>query len=190
MHDGSDTMSNHDTAPTRAPRQRGASLIVSLIVLILMAILGVTGMTVAETQGKQAGNVQFQNAAFNDAETASAAAASWLYTGNNFRNAGFTTYSSGTKQLYPMNYMTTNGIDPLTMTWGNGNSLAVDASGAQRYVVEKVAAGKILPGSSMSVGGLSSSSCKQVDVYRVTARAAGTRGSIKLVQTYNSVLSC
>lgn len=171
-------------------RQRGAALVVSLIILIMVAILGISGMRVASTLVKQAGNVQFQNAAFNQAETAVASISSWLYTGTNFRNAGFTTYAAGTPHIYPTGYMTTNGIDPLTMTWTDTNSLAVDAAGTQRVVVEKVAAGKVLAGSSLGVGGLASSGCKQVDLFRVTGRGTNARGTVKLVQTYNSVLSC
>lgn len=171
-------------------RQRGASLIMSLVVLILVAVLGITGMTIAATQSRQAGNVQFQNEAFNQAEAASAAAAAWLYTGSNFRNAGFTTYAGSTKELYPIDYMTTNGINVLTMNWSNGNTMAVDAAGTQRYVIEKVAAGKVLEGSGMSTGGLTSSGCNMVDIFRVTSRGISARGTIKFVQTYNSVLSC
>jgi len=175
-------------APRR--RQRGSSLVVGLIILILVAILGVTGMMVATTQAKQAGNIQFQNAAFNNAEGEVSTAASWLYTGNNFRKAGFTAYSGATPYLYPIDYMANNGINPLTMTWTDSNSLAVPAGGTQRYIVEKVAAGKVLAGSSLNTGGLASSGCKQVDVFRVTARGTNARGTVKLIQTYNSVLSC
>jgi Tfp pilus assembly protein PilX len=176
------------SAPRR--RQRGSSLVVGLIILILVAILGVTGMMVATTQAKQAGNIQFQNAAFNNAEGEVSTAASWLYTGNNFRKAGFTAYSGATPYLYPIDYMATNGINPLTMTWSGSNSQAVGAGGTQRSIVEKVAAGKVLAGSSLNTGGLASSGCKQVDVFRVTARGTNARGTVKLIQTYNSVLSC
>jgi type IV pilus assembly protein PilX len=56
-------------APTRAPRrQRGAALVVGLILLLVLTVLAISGMTTAALQLQMAGNEQFQERAFQFAE--------------------------------------------------------------------------------------------------------------------------
>lgn len=49
--------------------QRGASLIVSLILLLVLTILGVVGMSSATLELAMAGNLQYQNGAFEAADS-------------------------------------------------------------------------------------------------------------------------
>jgi len=176
----------------RTHKQNGSTLIVSLIILIILMLLGVTAMNTSDTQTKLAGNLQFENEAMNNAETAMSAAEVWLRTGTNLNDVGFTTYSSGnTSQLYPIDYLaglTAPNNDPLTMTWSDTNSISVASN--QRYIIEKTSSNSRLVGSSQAVGGRTSSGCNQVNTYRITARGESRRGSIKFVQSYYSVLSC
>ena len=67
--------------------QQGASLITSLILLGVLALMGVAGVMIANTQFKIAGNLQFQSAAMSDAESALAVAENWLPA--NFAHQGF-----------------------------------------------------------------------------------------------------
>ena len=77
--------------------QRGAtSLFVTLVVLLVVMLLGVTAALLSGTQFKLAANLQGENTAFNNAESAIAVAQTWLKTGTNSANAGFTTYNSAT----------------------------------------------------------------------------------------------
>lgn len=57
-------------AGTRAParRQRGAALVVGLILLLVLTVLAISGMTTAALQLQMAGNEQFQERAFQFAE--------------------------------------------------------------------------------------------------------------------------
>jgi len=106
-------------------RQSGSTLIISLIILIILMLLGVTAITTSDTQYKLAGNLQFENAAMNNAETAISAAETWLATGTNYNNTALTTtYDAATPHLYPI------GVagDPLTMTWSDSNSIQVSNS--------------------------------------------------------------
>lgn len=82
---------------TRKARQRGASLVTSLIVLSVVALMGLGGVMVANTQFKVAGNLQFQNAAMSDAESAIAVAENWLPS--NIAHPGFAERT--TVGLYP-----------------------------------------------------------------------------------------
>ncbi|NND59932.1 MAG: hypothetical protein HKN49_06640 [Gammaproteobacteria bacterium] len=50
-------------------RERGASLIVSLILLLVLTVLGVVGMSTATLELAMAGNMQFTNSAFEAAES-------------------------------------------------------------------------------------------------------------------------
>lgn len=173
--------------------QSGSTLVISLIILILLMLLGVTAMKTSDTQFQLTGNLQFEDAAMNNTETAINAAEVWLATGTNFNNAAFTTYSAGTPQLYPtgsLAALTPPANDPLTMTWSDTNSLQVAGNTNQRYIIELMSTNNTLVGSSVATGGRASSACNKVNTYRITARGASARGATKFVQSYYSVLSC
>jgi type IV pilus assembly protein PilX len=168
--------------------QRGLSLVATLLLLTLVMLLGLSAYQLSQSQFTLAGNLQFRTAAFNEAEAGVATAERWLSTGTNFRSAGFTTYSSGTGQ-YPINYLATNAIDPLTMNWDATNSVQ-GANASQRYLIELLAVDKVLASSGVAVGGRSSSGCNRVNTYRVVARGENARGATTFVQTNYSVMSC
>lgn len=178
--------------------ERGSTLVISLIILIILMLLGVTAMTTSDTQYKLAGNLQFEDTAMNSGETAISAAETWIAgsTGGvaHIRDAGFTTYNNGVSpQLYPAGYLTglaAPGNDPLTMTWGNSNSADVSGDGSQRYIIELMSTDTRLVGSNQGVGGRASAGCNQVNTYRITARGTSARGATKFIQSYYSVLNC
>jgi Tfp pilus assembly protein PilX len=169
-------------------QQRGFSLVVTLILMALVMVLGLSAYKLSRTSQTLAGNVQFRGAAFSEAEAAAELAESWLAQGTNFKNAGFTTYTSGTG-LYPQGYMAANAIDPVTMTWSSSNSVA-GGDANQRYLIEMLAANRPLPSSGLAVGGRRSSGCNLVNTYRVIGRGQSGRGASVLVQTVDTVLSC
>lgn len=183
-------------------RQSGSTLIISLIILVILMLLGVTAMNTSDTQYKLAGNLQFEDAAMNNTETAVAAAETWLATGTNYLNAGLTSdacISRSVTHLYPLDTTVTPATlclsgytapdnNPLTMVWGDGNSLV--AADNQRYLIELMSINNTLVGSSVATGGRASSGCNKVNTYRITARGASARGATKFVQSYYSVLSC
>lgn len=169
-------------------RQRGFSLVVTLILMALVMILGLSAYKVSRTSQTLAGNVQFRVAAFSEAEAAAEQAESWLSQGTNFRNAGFTTYASGTG-LYPQGYMASHNIDPVTMSWDATNSVAGSGSN-RRYLIEMLAANRPLPSSGLAMGGRRSSGCNLVNTYRVIGRGQSGRGANVMVQTVYTVLSC
>jgi type IV pilus assembly protein PilX len=56
--------------PFRTPRaQTGATLIVGLVLLLVLTLLGVSGMSMSRLEVQMAGNTQFQQDAFQMAET-------------------------------------------------------------------------------------------------------------------------
>lgn len=171
--------------------QAGASLVVSLVILGVLMLMGVAAMMISSTQYRLSGNIQFQNTALNQAESALAAAEIWLASGDNYLNEGFKTYNGATTpQLYPTGYLAANNIDPLTMNWTNANSVMSDAVGNQRYLIELLGESRKLTGTGLAIGGRQAAACNEVNVYRITTRGASGRGASRYVQAIFTVLSC
>jgi len=177
-------------------RQRGASsLFITVILVLVVMLLAVTAAVLSSTQFKLAGNLQYENIAFNMAEGALASAESWLSTGTNAKKAGFTGYgtdSPALPQIFPIGYLTT---DPLTMAWSDSNSIAVVVgtdlgTNNPRYLIEKYGADNQPLGTGLDSGGRPLTICQKVDVFRVTTRGTSAKGTTKLVQTTYSVPSC
>ena len=185
-------------------QQTGSTLIISLIILIMVMMLCVTAMVTSQTQYKLAGNLQFEDAALNNAETAIAETETWLATGTPNTNAGLISDACASRSvahLYPLDTTVTppapclSGYaspanDPLTMGWDNTNSVQAAATSNARHLTELLSTNNILIGSTVVVGGRRSSACNKVNTYRITARGISARGASKFVQSYYSVLNC
>ena len=134
--------------PTSTPaslqsHQSGAVLIVSLIMLLLLTLIGITGSQVTSLEEKMAGNSKDYNLAFQAAESALRAgeaataniAASGYYTGStqpiDWANTKVVTYSGGT--LYGTYQAPKYIIETPTTTAGSstgaGGSLEAGMSG-------------------------------------------------------------
>ena len=166
-------------------QQSGSTLLVSLIVMIILMLLGVTSMVTSNSQYRLTGNLQFENVAMNNAEAAITAAEVWLTTDTQFRDPGFTVYDADTPERYPIGTLAANGH--LIMAWDDSDSMLVLGSTEQRYLIERMSTNNSLLGSSKGTGGRNSAGCNKVDTYRVTARGVGSRGATKFVQSYYSV---
>ena len=172
-------------------RQRGASALFMTVILVLVVmLLAITASVLSNTQFKLAGNLQFENIAFNLSEGAIASAESWLGTGTNAKSDGFTTYSTSTPEQYPVGYLATNNLDPLTMTWSNSNSVAVGGDDTQRYLIEKYGADNQPLGTDSNPGGRQLTGCQKVDVFRISTRGTSAKGTTKFAQTVYSIPSC
>ena len=185
-------------------RQRGATLVVALLILVLIMMIGITAVSTSNTQYKLAGNLQFEDSALNNAEAAVTAAENWLATGLNRDNAAFTAVAAttdpdpgpdpATPHLLPRTSVPSVRDERdergYSITWDDTNSLAVNGAETQRYFIELVSQNNRLQGSSQVVGGRASSGCNQVNTYLITGRGASARGAVKFVQSYYSVLNC
>jgi type IV pilus assembly protein PilX len=177
-------------------RQAGATLVVALLVLILIMMIGITAVSTSTTQFKLAGNLQFEDSAMNNAESAVAAAEDWMATGINYKDTGFVT--GATPYLYPIGSTATILSSPLTASWGNGNSYCAGASdtsctggnSSQRYVIQQLSKDSTLLGSGQGVGGRKSTLCNKVNTYQIIGHGISARGASKTVVSYFSVLNC
>jgi len=161
--------------------ERGSTLIISLIVLIILMLLGVTAMNASGTQYKLAANLHFENVAMNNAETAAKAAERWL-------EANAATLPSASSVA---------AIDPFTMAWTDADtvpSVALTApdgtsDDTQRYVIGYVGTNA----SPLAGVGLDCSDPSNeknydcVNTYLITARGQGQRGAAKFVQVFYAV---
>ena len=176
----------HQSAHRFPSRQQGATLVIALLILVLIMMIGITAVSTSNTQYKLAGNLQFEDGAMNNAETAVSTAENWLATGTNYNNTGFTTYNAtASPQLLPIG--TSN--NPLNMTWSTSNSLSL-GDDTQRYLIQQLSTNNLLMGSSAAVGRQGISVCDKVNTYLITGRGTTHRGATKFVQSYYSVLSC
>jgi Tfp pilus assembly protein PilX len=177
-------------------RQRGAAqLFVTVVLLIVVMMLGITAVILSTTQFNLAANLQQENIAFNLAEGGAATAESWLHDSGNSTDAGFTTYMTGTAALtyvYPIGYLAglTPPVDPLTMTWGDSNSLAVNGDDARRYLIEKIGAKNQIFSAELNPGGRPLSGCQTADLFRITARGTSAKGTTKMIQSTYMVPHC
>ena len=167
--------------PNNKKREQGASLIIVMVMLTVLMVLGISAYVASTTQFRVAANLQFQNVALGNAESALATAEAWI--GANYNNAGFTTRSSG--GLYPLN----SNPDPLTMTWDDTTSVKADTIGAQRFTIEIIVSGRDLPANSVAncQGYGMTGPCPKVNVYRITARGTSILGTTKVVQSVFAV---
>lgn len=104
------------TAPL--PRQGGAVLIVSLLVLLVMTIIGVTAMQTTTFEEMMAGNMRDRNLAFQAAETAMRDAETLI------AGAWTTAVFNGTGGLYGEND-TDPDYDATPSPWTGGSSVAL-----------------------------------------------------------------
>jgi len=167
--------------------QRGSTLVISLIILVMLMLLGVTAMTTSDTAFKLTGNLQFENNAINDAESALNTVENAMKLGTiSYNDAAFFAASSVTATstgLYPIGA----AIDPLTMSWDNAHSVLVTTN--SRRIIQLMSTNNILTGSGLAVGGVASTACNRVNTYSITALGASSRGAAKTVQSYYSVIT-
>ena len=178
-------------------RQRGAAqLFVTVVLLVVVMMLGITAIILSTTQFNLAGNLQMENIAFNLAEGSVATAESWLSdpaaTPSNSADPGFTTYSTGTPYLYPIGYLASLSPprDPLTMAWSDSNSRAVNGDDTRRYLIEQIGANNQVFNAELNGGGRPLSGCQRADLFRITARGTSAKGTTKLVQSAFMVPHC
>lgn len=169
--------------------QTGSTLMVTMLMLILIMLLGITAMNSSTTIGQLATNLQFEDMAQNKAEAAIDAGELWMATGTNYQAAGFDVYDNATPQIYPPKVLR-DAKDPLNMTWDDTTSAKVGGDETQRYVVELISKNQRLQGSSAAMGGRTSTGCNTVNLYLITGRGQASRGAVKFIQSFYSVLNC
>jgi Tfp pilus assembly protein PilX len=176
--------------PTRsvsAHRQRGISLLVVSLLMMAIVLMTLTAFYISRTQYKLVGNIQASELAFSRAESAIAAAESWLNGSGNSKAGGFDSYdATATPHLYPAGQLATLGRTPASMTWSNTNSTV---SGDGRYLVELVGRNVRKPGDSIALN-QRATGCKAVDLFRVLAKADTGQSGSRIIETIEATDGC
>jgi type IV pilus assembly protein PilX len=179
---------DHNNCPTsnvfnyphgRPVAQQGVVLIVSLILLLLMTLIGTTGMQMTSMEEKMAGNMRDRNLAFQAAESALAAGELYLANVATFPSP-FCSKANG--RFLPLDKdcnSATNETDPVwvSIDWDNTDSVAFagvlsNISASPRYIIEDMGC---LP---------APAACPGVHNYRITARASGgTTDTVVILQS-------
>ncbi len=117
--------------------QQGAALIVSLMILIVMTLIGITGMSTSSMEEKMAGNVRDRNLAFQAAEAALRDGEAYYKNVVQVLGVAFDGTNPG---LIPAG----TNPDPLNpLTWGNSRGYSGTINGVAtqpRYIIELLGA--------------------------------------------------
>lgn len=155
-------------------RNRGFSLVVGLILLLVMTLIGITGSRVARTELLLANNAQNAAEAFSEAENS-------VLVGErdvsiNFSGAPTFDFSGdATDGYYNLGELPELGIDWSALPHESG-----PPNQDVGYVVEYLGPAPA-PGGSLAVG-VGSFTPKRY-IFRISGRGDSSRGSVRLVQT-------
>ena len=197
-------LTNNTRAPTRTQRparQRGAVLLVALIVLVIMTLAGIALMRSVSTSGVIAGNLAFQQAATHSADVGVETAVTFLE--GNTAAALQTSVLSGPGVRYvayrqdPAAGQTWDDFWTNSIPAGATNTLAQDAAGnTVSYVIHRLCNGEGVPitavacstspvdtgGGNSKGGGVPPLLAPPQIYYRITARVSGPRNTLSYVQ--------
>ena len=159
--------------------QRGAILIVSLIILLLITLISTTGMQSSSLEEKMTGNMRDRNLAFQAAESALAAGETYLNTISPLPSP-FCSVANGRFLPQDKNCDNTKETPQVwdNINWNNTDSIAYtgvlsNLSANPRYIIEDMGC---LPAPAV---------CPGLHNYRITARATG--GSADTVVILQSI---
>jgi type IV pilus assembly protein PilX len=167
-------------------RQRGAVLVVSLIMLLILTIIGVTGMRTTVLEEKMAGNMRDQNLAFQAAEAA-------LRDGEDIIQSlvAISSFDGTSGRL------NASDSDPdffAPSTWSSTSSIAYsgtlsDVATQPRFILKYIGQIESNTGS-LNVGSYGKRSTNTVANFRVTARGTGRsdNSQVTLQGYYGKVL--
>ncbi|OQW79566.1 MAG: hypothetical protein BVN35_01645 [Proteobacteria bacterium ST_bin11] len=144
-------------------KQSGAVLMVSLIMLLLLTIIGVTGTNVTSLEEKMAGNMRDRNLAFQAAESALQAGETWLNThafSCSKNNGRFNPRDKDCNSATAETVEVWDSIDWSTDSVAYSGVLS-NLSANPRYIIEDLGC---LP---------APAACPGIHNYRITARATG-----------------
>ncbi|MDZ7828341.1 MAG: PilX N-terminal domain-containing pilus assembly protein [Halofilum sp. (in: g-proteobacteria)] len=152
-------------------RQRGAALIVALIMLLVMTLLGVTIARTTTMQERMAGNLRNKSIAFEAAETVLREGEAWVAAQiGGERPQAIAPASCGSP---PCDVLTQNALDPFAAaTWDPGTDVrtgtqVAESAAAPQYFIEQ----RQVVRDSLNIGQSTDENARIY--YRTTARAVG-----------------
>lgn len=167
----------------RRKTETGAVLVVSLVFLLLLTLIGLTGMQVTSLEEKMSGNMRDRNLAFQGAESA-------LRAGEMYLTLPTVPAFSCANGLYSWNDVNCDGIREDAQIWDSSSDWSgiskvtyssgtlASISSAPAYIIEQ------MPAVAEAGDSLEAGVAQDSQYYRVTARATGgTSDAVVLVQS-------
>lgn len=149
--------------------QKGMTLVVALVTLVVLMLLGIGAMVVSGNSFKLAGNLQFENEAKNRAENAIAVVEATLPTSTDGSDTGLPT----TANYY---YAAGTTLDPVN-AWPSSASAV---SGTQEVVIQKLNNLPVGPGTDPNCIG-------KVNLYRIVAKGMAPRGTARYIEVVRQI---
>jgi type IV pilus assembly protein PilX len=166
--------------PSPRSRHNGSVLIISLLILVVLTLIGITAMSTSGLEERMAGNVRDEQVAFQASEIALRDAEAFIE--GIASTAGF----NGTNGLYPQG--SSLDISPDSAIWTGNNSAVYggalgDEKTPPRYVIEVL---DTQGNNDVNIGGYGDSSgVGAVADFRITARGTGiSNSSTVILQSY------
>jgi len=166
-------------SPGSKHSQRGAVLIVSLLILLIMTIMGVSAMQSSTLEEKMASNERDRNVAFQSAEVGMRQAQTYI---DSLATTGGFTDANG---LYSSIATEPDPLDPNVNFWDPNNSAnyrtgnAPGNSAGVQYFITRV--GMVKESDSLEIP---PSVVNEVTIFRIVARGQGASGSEVLLRSY------
>lgn len=153
--------------------QQGLALVMSLVILLVLTLLGITAMNTSSLQILMTGNSQYQTTALNDAEDVMRTAEDLV---SNFVGVAGATYPATGYYNIPSGDA---AIDLASFDWAD-NAKTI-SSGSSRYIIEFTGTQELNSASKawrqdQGIVG------DDVSVFRITARTPSTRGAMRYLQ--------
>lgn len=165
------------------PHETGAALVVSLVLLLVLTLLGVSSMNSSIMQELMSTAYRHQTETLSEAELLLSEAEDEII-GIVTRGAGSGTYdATGYFSIVAGDFpvgSSNNGRSLPISSWSDFPGETFGGSGSDEYVIEYIGRREI-PGESVTIGEEVAGSA--VSVFRITARSAGVRGSRRMVQS-------
>lgn len=160
--------------------ERGAVLIVSLMILVILTLLGITAMQTTTFQEKMAGNMRSREMAFQAAEAA-------LRQGEAVLRAGGVLDFKSVANNSGLYLAPAAGKDPwwTTVAWDASDSVSIDRDiegtvARPRYIIEELGVAQTSTFKNIAAG----TPLPQLRNYRVTARGVGgTASAVAILQS-------
>jgi type IV pilus assembly protein PilX len=156
-------------------RQRGAILVISMLILLVMTIIGVTGSRTTVLEERMAGNMRDKELSFQSAEAALRAGEQWVAPQAMAPNP-VASCSTAPCNLWEYNVSAITDIEDKTLSWWQTNGIEYGTSGSKeisgaahdpRYLLEEYYESP----TSLVLGKGKTKSVRKV--YRVTAVGVG-----------------
>ncbi|MCP4334139.1 MAG: hypothetical protein GY785_15895 [Gammaproteobacteria bacterium] len=159
------------------PSQRGVSLVVALVMLLVLTLIGVSSMNTAIVELKMAGSMQQQGIALNRADEL-------LLVGEQdvlsivTTPAAFDFATAGDGY-----YVTADNIDVHNLNWAAAGLNSIQGANADDVYVTEYLGAMEIPGESVKKGTDGRIIGGAVHTFRITSRSATGRGALRLVQS-------